>query len=130
MVRVFRWVDPGTFMFVGPEIVAKQSRFVSEEDIYDLQKFHRSFCETQTRAQDFAVKFNQKLETLPGFNRTIPLINFPECFVYIVHDPVLGRIGLLVEKMVDPHNYKKWNNNCGFVESQAPKTDVLPGMYD
>jgi len=70
------------------------------------------------------------LETLPGFNRTIPLINFPESFVYIVHDPVLGRIGLLVEKMVDPHNYKKWNNNCGFVESQAPKTDVLPGMYD
>jgi len=31
MLRVFRWVDPGTFMFVGPEIVAKQSRFVSEE---------------------------------------------------------------------------------------------------
>jgi hypothetical protein len=121
-------VDPETLMFVGPEMVAKQSRFVSEEDTYDLQEFHRSFCETQTKAQEFAIKFNQKLATLPGFNHTIPLISFLECTVFVVNDAKQGEIGLLVEKMVDPYKYKKWNGNCGYVEGQAPTDDIIQGM--
>jgi hypothetical protein len=78
---------------------------------------------------EFAEKFNKKLATLPGFNHTIPLISFLECFVYMVWDELMGKSGLLVEKMVEPLKYTKWNHNYGYVEGQAAApSDFDPGV--
>merc|ERR1712203_573358 len=37
----------------------------------------------------------------------------------MVNDLQFGKIGILVEEMLDPLKYKKWNNNCGFVDGQT-----------
>lgn len=121
LVREFREVDlHGSF--VGPKLVAKESRFqmdVANTSRRDIMSFHRSFCETQNRAQRLAQVFNQRLANLPGYNpRTTPGISFLECSVYIVDDRNLGEMGVLVEKQLDPSRYKKWNNNCGGVDGQ------------
>lgn len=120
LVRKFREVNSHGD-FVGPLLVAKESRFLQDLENEDLRKFHRTFCETQTRAQQFADKFNAKLETLPGVDNRTPRISFLECSVYMVNDQRAGRLGLLVEKMLDVSEYKKWNSNCGFV-ADRPET--------
>eukprot|EP00241_Pyramimonas_parkeae_P004104 CAMPEP_0114246224 /NCGR_PEP_ID=MMETSP0058-20121206/12339_1 /TAXON_ID=36894 /ORGANISM="Pyramimonas parkeae, CCMP726" /LENGTH=673 /DNA_ID=CAMNT_0001359377 /DNA_START=223 /DNA_END=2241 /DNA_ORIENTATION=- len=118
MVRKLRWVGERE-EFVGPMLVAKESRFV--EDMHrDGLIFHRLFCQTQVRAHRLAEKFNERLAKVPGVTELTPRISFLECNVYVVMDINQGRLGLLVEKMLDPKRYMKWNSNCGYVAGQEP----------
>jgi hypothetical protein len=119
LVRKFREVAPNGY-FVGPLLVAKESRFQADVAYIDRRKiidFHRSFCDTQRRAQKLASIFNDKLTKLPGFTSTTPTICFLDCSVYEVEDLRIGKIGVLVEKQLNGE-YKKWNDNCGFVDGQ------------
>lgn len=68
LVRKLREVD-ASGAFVGPLLVAKEGRFQS--DMNQLAgsgavAFHRTFCDTQTRAQNLAHVFNSWLERVPG----------------------------------------------------------------
>ena len=121
LVRKFREVGPGG-VFVGPHLVAKEGRFEADVDkvlIEDRVAFHKKFCETQTRAQKLATVFNHRLSLLPGVDDTVPRVKFLDCSVYLVDDGKLGTYGILVEKQLDQSKYKKWNDNCGFVDGQA-----------
>ncbi len=120
LVAKFREVGPGG-AFVGGAIVAKESRFLQDlAHGRDIREFHRVFCVAQGRAARLAEAFNSRVATLPGFDpRTTPRITFLDCCVYVVRDPLAGRVGLLVEKQLDPQRYKKWNGNNGYVEEAA-----------
>lgn len=106
MVRKLREVGPDGVTFVGPHLVAKESRFTEDHpeaaSRADRRKFHRIFCETQGEAQKLADKFNERLNKIPGVGPMTPRIRFLACYVLVVADPRLGEIGLLVEKMLDP----------------------------
>ena len=114
----FRWE------FVGPWMVAKESRFAEETGghIHDHRLFHSTFCKTQQKADRIAQEFNLRLTTIPGVNSSTPRIRFLDCHVYILHDEGEGRVGVLVEKMLDVSRYKKWNTNNGGV-------DGMPSMW-
>ncbi|CAE8653365.1 unnamed protein product [Polarella glacialis] len=118
LVRKFRLVNENG-AFVGPKLVAKETQFIGDLSNGDLKAFHSIFCKTQTQAQMLATKFNDAVSSLPGTAWSAAQIRFLECSVYMVHDQNLGRIGLLVEKMLDPQRYKKWKSKKGSVSSQA-----------
>ena len=82
-------------------------------------KFHTVFCEAQAQAQRLAEEFNAHLARLPGVTIRTPRITFLECKVFVVVDANWGHIGLLVEKMLDPAAYQKWNNNGGYVAGRV-----------
>lgn len=117
MVRKFREVGPDGVSFVGPPLVAKESRFVEDLCRSDRTRFHRVFCQTQRRAQQLAEEFNRRLALVPGA-ASASRVRFLDCSVYVVHDPFDGEIGVLVEKQLDTSKYMKWNNNNGFVDGQ------------
>jgi len=115
-----------------------QQRIVVREDRGDaadnhLLKFHRVFCETQSRASRFAEIFNSKLLSIPALAGTAPRVSFLECSVYIVKSQNEGRKAVLVEKQLDPVKYKKWNGNNGFVDGQdsiEQGPDKAPDLLD
>ena len=115
MVQEFRLLDAANRQ-IGKNLVAKQSRFVEHDD--KAEEYHKIFCQTQSKAQVLAEKFNKVLSTLPGVDSTVPRIEFLECSVYSV-----GKRGkskaYLVEEMLDPKKYQKWNNNGGYVKGQS-----------
>ena len=123
LVREFREIGSDG-RFVGPLLVAKESRFqedVANTDPRRIKAFHRTFCDTQARASGLARVFNERLEKLPGYDPwTTPLVTFLDCSVYMVDDINLGTLGCLVEKQLDPTKYKKWNDNKGGVNGQEP----------
>jgi hypothetical protein len=138
-VAKFRFHDPHTNWFVGPLMVAKEDRFIeaTEAGLDDELYFHRNFMRTQYRAQRIAEKFNARLETVPGVTSTTPRISFLDCFVCVVEDPSFkhGRRGFLVEKMLNPTRYFKYNNNGGGVAGQAAAavgapSAILKGALD
>ena len=122
MVRQFRFVAHDD-TFIGEKMVAKESRYledVSKVSNDDLKRYQKTFCQTQLKAQKLAEKFNERLENLPGIKAaTTPRLEFLACSVYLVQDIRIGHTGLLVEKMLPPEEYKKWNNNAGFVDGQV-----------
>ena len=110
MVWRFREVDHfGDF--VGPELVAKHSRFVEDFKAQDWKAFHTTFCRTQAQAQRLAEEFNAQLAKVPGVDDRTPRIMFLDCAVY--------PNGYLVERRLDPKRYTKWNNNAGYIKGQA-----------
>eukprot|EP00854_Cymbomonas_tetramitiformis_P012116 gene12116-14317_t len=118
MVRKFRLVSrQGTFY--GPPMVAKESRFAEDISYSTSLEFHTKFCDTQAQAQRLAKKFNEKLSLVPGVTDRTPRVQFLKCMVFVVMDNNQGRIGLLVEDMLDPTKYMKWNNNAGHVAGQV-----------
>ena len=123
LVTKFRWIDPYSQYFVGPLMVAKEDRFIEPTDKLDEDtlNFHIAFLTTQYHAQRIAEKFNEKLETVPGVTSRTPRISFLDCFVCMVEDPQYNRNerGFLVEKMLDPTRYHKYNSNGGYVAGQA-----------
>ena len=131
LVREFREVGPDG-NFVGQLLVAKESRFqvdVERRGHAATMRFHRSFCDTQHRAQRLAQVFNEKLSKVPGFEpSTTPTISFLDCSVYIPFDALLGFTSVLVEKQLNPTKYKKWNDNAGMVDGQSESQLVLPPM--
>jgi hypothetical protein len=68
-----------------------------------------------------AVRFNKILLGLPGVERSsTPLIAFLECYVFLLDDKFGSCNGIMVEKMLDPTKYKKWNTNDGYVDGMSP----------
>jgi len=140
VVHKFRFLD-GRGKFIGPLMVAKESRYVVEEDdtAEKRRDYHRDFMRTQSIASEFARKFNEALDGLLEHftgeqNRRaimkFPRIEFLEPLLVNVHDTDLGYISTLIEPMLDVLKYKKFNNNMGYVEG-APKVsmdDLLKGM--
>lgn len=126
LVRKFREVAPdGTF--VGPLLVAKESRFQLDVENADLIRFHRNFSATQTRAKDLADVFNDrllKLQELAGLAADTPRIQFLESSVYVVDDNNLGRVGVLVEKQLDQSRYMKWNDNTGLIYVDGHRSEA------
>jgi hypothetical protein len=132
MVRKFREVDAHG-VFVGPPMVAKESRFVEDmKNLKDRIEFHRVFCQTQHQAQVLALEFNKRLAAIPGVDSSTPRIEFLACSIYVV-----GGFGYLVEEMIDPARYKKYNSNNGYVDGvpgavpagaphAAPQPSVTP----
>ena len=112
--------------FVGPWLVAKQSRFVEEvgSKDQDVQEFHRTFCATQQIAARIAKTFNRKLGEIPGVKGNTPRIEFLECHVLRLYDRELGEFGVLTEKMLDHRKYKKWNSNNGYVAGMSKGHDA------
>eukprot|EP00039_Didymoeca_costata_P013633 m.210822 g.210822 ORF g.210822 m.210822 type:complete len:701 (-) comp15827_c0_seq1:1753-3855(-) len=114
MVRRFREVDVNG-EFVGNKLVAKESRFV--EDTEQGIKFHESFCKTQAEASRVAEAFNQRLDELSSRKNnlgSLPRVRFLSCSVFAIYRKPYD-LGLLVEEMLDPTLYKKWNGNNGYV---------------
>ena len=118
MVSMLREFDSAG-RFVGPWLVAKQSRFVEKLGSNKEREFHKTFCSTQQIAARIAKMFNRKLEEIPGVKENTPRIEFLECRVLTLYDNSLGYIGVLVEKMLDHLKYKKYNSNNGYVEGMS-----------
>ncbi len=133
-------LGPDGRTFVGPQLVAKESRFA--EDVVgrinnsDRRNFHKVFCKTQQKAQKMADAFNKQLDAIPGASLA-PRVKFLDCSVYVVHDVAAGEVGLLVEKMLDVKAYKKWNSNNGYVDGKlssdvpedfSPEDSVVHGI--
>ncbi|CAM9472532.1 unnamed protein product [Choristocarpus tenellus] len=102
---------------VGPRLVAKESCHDTSCDNID---FHQSFAKTQLMASRIAVKFNEKVKDQisllgPSFrSRHVAKITFLPCWVYFFREHgVMCRV--LVEKMLPPRGYTKWNSNNGYV---------------
>lgn len=116
LVRTFRETN-AKGQFVGPKLVAKESRFVTKEatDVQSTLRFHQTFCKTQSNAKKMAAVFNSRLALIPGVLPSTPRVNFLDCSVYHLSDSKLGDIGVLVEEQLDESKYKKWNDNCGGV---------------
>ncbi|CAM9693402.1 unnamed protein product, partial [Hapterophycus canaliculatus] len=90
--------------FVGPKLVAKESRHVGEE----LQKmaFHESFARTQLTAKRLAVTFNKRVrQNLAAIDlppeRAWDVV-FLDCSVYKFMEKGSFRRGVLVEKLLEP----------------------------
>lgn len=113
--------------FVGPWLVAKQSRFVEILGSKEEREFHKTFCSTQQIAARIAKMFNRKLEEIPGVKENTPRIEFLECRVLSLYDNMLGCIGVLVEKKLDHLKYKKYNSNNGYVAGMSKAQDAAGG---
>ncbi|KAL7521922.1 hypothetical protein ACHAWX_006614 [Stephanocyclus meneghinianus] len=104
---------------IGPALVGKESLYV--EDTNDSISFHKTFCKVQQLSQKVADRFNKILLSLPGVKRSsTPLISFLECYVFLLYDKFGSCHGIMVEKMLDPTKYKKWNTNDGYVDGMSP----------
>jgi hypothetical protein len=116
LLKEFREVDEhGTF--VGPLMVAKDTKYVRRGDSKDEKDFHYIFCKTQEKAQRYADSFNRRLNKIEAMLKmSLPRVEFLECCVYMIEHPELGRHGYLVERMLDVRKfeYQKWNLNNGW----------------
>jgi hypothetical protein len=131
MVRKFRFVqdqeieDDEYPEFIGPVMVAKESRFVSEDADYgERLNFHRSFMRTQAIAAKFAKQFNNAIDALKvhfpspqahDWIERFPRIEFLEPFCVNVYDEKLHSYCFLIEPMLEGE-YVKFNNNMGYVK--------------
>lgn len=106
----------------GEWLVAKEARFVDDEGT--KLKFHEVFCETQKKAAAVAVAYSSALEGLQL--RASYRVLFLECQVYVVYEETGTRAGYLVERMLEPRKYKKWNGNAGFVADGRGGTAPMP----
>ncbi|CAN0446136.1 unnamed protein product, partial [Hapterophycus canaliculatus] len=103
--------------FVGPEMVAKESKHVGEKN-WKID-FHVSFARTQRRAQRIANKFNQRvIERLkivcpPDEMPRAWKISFLSCSVYTFFDGGIERSVLAEKRLVG--RYTKFNGNNGYV---------------
>jgi hypothetical protein len=82
VVSKFREYD-AEYNFVGPVMVAKESRFIEDVNAVDLKQFHEAFCKTQQKANRIADEFNKRLAMIPGVTSSTPRIRFLECSVYL-----------------------------------------------
>jgi hypothetical protein len=102
---------------VGKPLVAKESRYVSEDDTPQARDdYVRTFCSTQQLARRLAMEFNAVLDQLPRVDPRTPRISFLDCSIYELTDIYLGKQKVLVEEKLDHNNWRKWNSNNGFVE--------------
>lgn len=112
LAKELREVGPDGTTFVGPPLVLKASITVSNTIDVDSKDFHKRFCKSQTKAQQFAARFNHELAKLP---LAVPSIEFLPCWVYMVEKESGERKGYLVEPALDVSQYQKFNDNQGNV---------------
>lgn len=130
----FRFLDPSGKLFIGPKMVAKESRFVEtneemDESVEYLQShrhsYHRVFMRTQATASIFASKYNEALDDLSGVLKSkgfteklgnYPRIHFVEPMILelaeVQDDGKAKMHNILVESFIEG-SYQKWNNNFG-----------------
>jgi hypothetical protein len=101
---------------VGKPLVAKESRFILEDDTRARDKYVHTFCSTQQLARRLAKEFNDKLNKLRRVDPKTPRISFLDCSIYELDDINLGKQKVLVEEKLDHNKWCKWNSNNGFVE--------------
>jgi hypothetical protein len=112
---------------VGPLLVAKEPLYWHKnEGAEHLEHWHKNFIKTQCVASKLALRFNKKLDML-GVDQRIFRIKFLQCSIYNAH------VGdkyhsYLVEKLLDPRRYLKYNNNAGGVSGvpQINNVDFEP----
>jgi hypothetical protein len=123
IVHKFRFMDEHD-QFIGPKMVAKQSRFVENDGSYeDRMSYHREFLRTQSLASRFADQFNTEIDALVDhfenedeWIRKLPRIKFLEPLVIEVMKD--GKeVNILIESQLEG-KYEKFNNNMGFVKGQ------------
>ncbi|KAL7548558.1 hypothetical protein ACHAWF_012911 [Thalassiosira exigua] len=129
IVRKVRFVD-NDGDYVGPVMVAKESRFVESHSGNSYQEqmaYHREFMRTQDIASDLAKKFNAALlqaqthfgQKSQGFLSRLPRIQFIEPMVAeLIEDNQEKNV--LIEQFLQGE-YKKFNSNMGFVEDDVKK---------
>lgn len=139
LVKEIREVNSSR-VFVGPLMVAKDTKYVhglDGRDKVEVEKdFHRVFIKSQKKAQKYAQYFNHALDQHPAIDSTTcPRIEFLECAVYMIEPEDAQRQGYLVEKMLDlkRFNYQKWNDNRGNSSGTAAffsDNNLLDGMIE
>lgn len=122
LVRRFRFLDDSD-NFIGPRMVAKETRFAEEEGSYDTKMgYHRDFMRTQALASRFASKYNDAMDSLVTFFdasrhawlEKLPRVRFLEPMVFQLFDKG-DELNVLVEEFL-PGLYQKFNNNMGYVQ--------------
>jgi hypothetical protein len=101
---------------LGRPLVAKESRYVLDDDAKARDKYVRTFCSTQHLARRLANEFNERLNHLPQVDPKTPRISFLDCSIYKLEDKTLGKLKVLVEEKLDHNKWCKWNSNNGYVE--------------
>jgi len=120
--------------FIGPIMVAKESRFVDESfNQYEKQmEYHKEFMRTQSMASNMADEFNMSIDKVPEYFdnpllvkkllRKIPKIKFLEPFVVEISSDG-SEYNVLVEPMLEG-KYEKFNDNLGMVQGQDSSVTV------
>ena len=123
VVRKLRYLDENS-NFIGPTMVAKDSRFENNFSHRAKRLFHANFMRTQALASEIATYFNQALDALadlpcfkhnPDYVKKLPRIEFLEAMVIDIKEG--EKSSFLIEWFMEG-NYEKFNNNMGFVEGQ------------
>ena len=110
---------------VGESLVAKESRFIEEEESNQRElgqsaeakwkerdKFVKRFCKIQHVARKAAKEFNSKLDDIWNLDPDTCRVSFLDCSLYYLTDKQKGQYAVLVEKHLHG-NFQKWNNNNG-----------------
>jgi len=131
IVRKFRYLENGKF--IGPVMVAKESRFRSNDGTNKQQlDYHREFMHTQAISAEYAKKFNEVLDEIPSHfpseyahhvrqkTSKFPRIEFlqPMVVEVIDHSKENPSYNILIEPMLEG-TYEKFNDNKGMVRGQA-----------
>ena len=131
MVHKFRFLDEND-NFIGPKMVAKQSRFVELEGSYDgRMNYHREFLRTQALASRFADYFNKAIDDLVdhfdpahhGWIAKMPRIKFLEPLVVECVQDDGTELNILIETQLEG-TYTKYNNNMGFVKGRKASNNT------
>jgi len=131
IVSKFRFLDDQD-EFIGPVMVAKDSRHVVASSYSERLAFHKSFLRTQSIASEMAMKFNKKIDSLESLYEDLnwkrrvklfPRIYFLEPIVGEFFDEGGNAINVLVEPFMEG-KYEKFNNNMGYVKDVREGTCV------
>ena len=123
IVHKFREVG-ASGAFVGPKLVAKESRFVDDDAPSGRLKFHESFARTQLKASHLAQEFNKALAELETRGAmewgSVPRVEFLDVSVYtVINEETGNEQGYLVEKQL-AGKWRKWNSNNGWGFGREP----------
>jgi hypothetical protein len=143
IVRKLRYIRDKRF--IGPVMVAKESRFLSKDGTSKQHMdYHREFMRTQAIAAEYAKRFNEALDDIPNHfspahhelvrrkTSKFPRIEFLEPLVIEVIDETkrddTTNYNILVEPMLEGR-YEKFNDNMGMVRGEAKslqEKDLIP----
>jgi Mg-chelatase subunit ChlD len=143
----FRFVGADGVTFVGPKMVAKESRFIETkgdgdkgniEDSYlmsDRFSYHKQFMRTHAIASRFAGIYNKALDSLPATAITLgyPRIRFLDPMVVEMEEKfengTIRISNVLVEPMIEGV-YRKYNSNNGKIGTVASLKTVATDDLD
>ncbi|KAL7539511.1 hypothetical protein ACHAXR_009359, partial [Thalassiosira sp. AJA248-18] len=112
---------------VGKVMVAKESRFVEDEE--SKESFHTDFCRVQHKAKELAQLFNEAVTKAPLLQPSQdevslpPPLDFLRCSVYEYTNDNGVRCGLLVERYLKG-KFTKYNGNNGYVNDSHDGTVI------